>query len=175
MDADILSRIIKNGTRTGQVHVAPGTRLIGIEEKLKKQVTKGKVMMSKSWGKIAAWMGVPLKELKGTVEKYNTACDQGHDDLFGKDRCYLEPLRIPPFYAIQCDPSFLGTIGGIKINQRMEVMNKEGRPVPGLYAAGQDTGGWECDTYNPMLAGMTFGFALNSGRIAGETAAKYIK
>lgn len=174
MDADILSSIIKNGTRTGQLHVAPGTRLINIEKKLKKQVAKGKVTISRSWGKIATWMGVPLKDLKGTVEKYNTACDQGYDGLFGKDRCYLEPIRTPPFYAIQCDPSFLGTIGGIKINHHMEVMNKKSRPIPGLYAAGQDTGGWECDTYNPLLAGMTFGFALNSGRIAGENVTTYV-
>lgn len=174
MDSAILARIIQNGTRTGQVHVAPGTRLVGVEKKLEKQVAKGKTQISDSWDEIAQWMEADPQTLKTTIDRYNTACDKNYDDLFLKNRSYLEPLLKPPFYAIKCFPSFLGTIGGIKINHHMEVINKQGKPVEGLYAAGQDTGGWECDTYNPMLAGMTFGFALNSGRIAGENAAAFV-
>jgi fumarate reductase flavoprotein subunit len=56
----------------------------------------------------------------------------------------------------------------------MEVLNDQDKPIPGLYAAGVDTGGWESDTYCIILAGATFGFAVNSGRIAGENAAKYV-
>ena len=84
------------------------------------------------------------------------------------------PLRKPPYYAMMCHPGFLGTIGGIKINQHMEVVSVQGRPIPGLYAAGVDTGGWESDYYCATLSGTTFGFALNSGRIAAETALKYV-
>ena len=46
--------------------------------------------------------------------------------------------------------------------------------VKGLFAAGVDTGGWSGKTYNPHLSGIALGFTINSGRIAGENAAKYI-
>ena len=52
----------------------------------------------------------------------------------------------------------------------MEVLNSEDNPISGLYAAGVDTGGWEGDNDNVILSGTTFGFAINSGRIAGENA-----
>ena len=47
------------------------------------------------------------------------------------------------------------------------------KPIPGLFAAGNDAGGWESETYCVLLSGSKFGFAINSGRIAGENAAKY--
>lgn len=56
----------------------------------------------------------------------------------------------------------------------MEVLNGEYKPIPGLYAAGLDTGRGEWDTYNGKLAGHTFGFSVNAGRIAGENAAKHV-
>jgi fumarate reductase flavoprotein subunit len=174
LDAKMLSKIIENGTRTGQIHVPPGTRLVGVEKKLEQQADRGNVKISDSWDQIAVWAGVDSQVLNNTIDTYNSFCDRGVDDLFSKDQCYLEPLRRPPYYAIRCHASFLGTIGGIKINAKMEVIDQNDSPIKGLYAAGQDTGGWECDTYNPLLAGMTFGFALNSGRIAGENAADYV-
>ena len=65
------------------------------------------------------------------------------------------------------------TLGGIKINQHMEVLDRQDEPIPGLYAAGDAAGGWEYDSYNTALTGFGFGFAINSGRIAGENAAEY--
>jgi fumarate reductase flavoprotein subunit len=56
----------------------------------------------------------------------------------------------------------------------MEVVDKEDNAIPGLYAAGTDAGGWESDTYNVHLSGTTFGFPLNSGRMAGENAAQFV-
>ena len=57
----------------------------------------------------------------------------------------------------------------------MEVLNKSDIPVPGLFSAGSDAGGWETDTYNLEITGAALGFAVNSGRIAGENAAGYSK
>jgi fumarate reductase flavoprotein subunit len=94
--------------------------------------------------------------------------------MFGKERRFLVPLRTPPYYAVQCHQSFLGTIGGIKINHHMEVINQQDDPIPGLYAGGNDSGGWESDTYGLMLSGFAFGFAVNSGRIAGENAGDFV-
>ncbi len=66
-------------------------------------------------------------------------------------------------------------MGGLKINEQMEVLNQQDDPIPGLYAAGVDTGGWTCDTYCADLPGTAFGYALNSGRIAGESIARFLQ
>ena len=121
------------------------------------------------------WVGCDFNVLKATIDEYNTSCDQGYDHVFAKEPKYLQPLRTPPYYAIKRYLALVTTIGGIKINHHMEVLNQEDNPIPGLYAAGIDTGGWESDTYCVRLAGTTFGFAINSGRIAGENAAKYVE
>ena len=57
----------------------------------------------------------------------------------------------------------------------MEVLDKQDLPIPGLYAAGVDTGGWTGDTYCADLPGTAFGYAVNSGRIAGESVASYLQ
>ena len=70
--------------------------------------------------------------------------------------------------------AFLGTLGGIKINYRMEVQDKEEKPIPGLYAGGLDAGGMYGDSYDVYMSGGTSAFAANSGRIAGRNAREYI-
>lgn len=152
---------------------AQGNKLPGLERELRALVDKGLVKISDSWDAIADWMGTDPGALKTTIEEYNSACDCGHDAIFAKDRSYLLPLRTPPYYAIRCRACFLSTLGGIKINEYMEVLDQQDNPIPGLYAAGVDVGGWESDTYCDRLSGSAFGFAVNSGRIAGENAARY--
>lgn len=128
------------------------------------------VKIADSLEEIAAWIGIDNAVLERTLDEYNNACDKGRDPIFTKDGRYLMPLRTPPYYAIKCGVDYLDTIGGIKINERMEVLDKQGKPIPGLYAAGIDTGGWVGDTYCIRATGTTFAFAINSGRIAGESA-----
>jgi len=143
-------------------------------KELELEAEKGTVKISDSWDEIASWMGVAARVLKGTVEEYNEVCKHGYDPIFGKDRVYLKPLRTPPYYAVRSFPGMLTTMGGLKINEHMEVIDKHDNPIPGLFSGGSDTGGWEPDTYNINLAGSTMGFAINSGRIAGENAARYV-
>jgi fumarate reductase flavoprotein subunit len=70
-----------------------------------------------------------------------------------------------------------GTLGGIKINEKTEVLDKENLVIPGVYAAGYDACGifGNPPDYNFYTPGSPFSFALNSGRIAGENALEYIK
>jgi fumarate reductase flavoprotein subunit len=144
------------------------------DRELQEAAEGGIITISDSLDGIAEWTGADPAILRATIEEYNTGCDSGHDPLMGKDRKFLIPLRTPPYYAIKGFPNLLTTLGGLRINHRMEVLDKNNEPIRGLYAAGNDTGGWETDTYNIHLPGTTFGFAINSGRIAGESAAKYI-
>jgi fumarate reductase flavoprotein subunit len=159
----------------GQI-ISPGTKIADLSEELLNCAKKSGewIKISNSLDDIARWIGAEPDHLKFTVDEYNSFCDQKCDQVFAKDSRYLDPLRKPPYYAIKCYPSFLSTIGGIKINYKMEVLDENNNPIPGLYAAGSDTGGWETDTYNAVLSGTTFGFAINSGRIAGENATRFL-
>jgi NADPH-dependent glutamate synthase beta subunit-like oxidoreductase len=132
------------------------------------------IRIADSWDDIATWIGADAGVLKATINEYNITCEGGYDVAFGKDRRRLVPLKTPPYYAIRLGVDYLDTIGGIKINERMEVLDVRGKPIPGLYAAGIDTGGWVGDTYCIRTTGTTFAFAINSGRIAGENAVKKI-
>jgi fumarate reductase flavoprotein subunit len=134
-----------------------------------------RVKASTSWPDIADWIGADPKVLKGALDRYNSFCDQGYDAEFAKDRRYLLALRTPPYYAIKGELIFLNTLGGLKINEKMEVINRKGDPIPGLYSAGADTGGWEPQTYCDRLSGTALGFSINSGRIAGENAASFVR
>ena len=144
------------------------------DKELQEAANKGILKISGSWDEIAEWIGANLVFLTATIDEYNTCCDSGCDQIFGKDKKYLIPLLTPPYYVIKGFPNLLTTLGGLRIDHRMEVIDWNNDPIRGLYAAGNYTGGWETDTYNIHLPGTTFGFAINSGRIAGENAAKYI-
>ncbi len=173
LDERIKQYFIKEGLIKGYRY-PPLTKMTGLEKRLRIEADKGTVKISNSWADIAGWIGAAPGILKETVKEYNASCDRGCDNLLSKDRKYLLPLRTPPYYALTCYQGFLGTIGGIKINHHMEVLDQRDDPIPGLYAAGSATGGWESDTYCLRLSGSAFGFALNSGRIAGENALNYV-
>jgi len=147
----------------------------GLEKEIRLKEEKGWVKIADSWDDIAQWIGCTPKALKATIDEYNAACDRGHDPIFAKDRSLLVPLRTPPYYALRANSDFLDTIGGIKINERMEVLDKQDNPISGLYAGGVATGGWQADTYCDILSGAASGFAFNSGRIAAENAVKYVR
>jgi fumarate reductase flavoprotein subunit len=152
-----------------------GTKMKDLDNKMKKEESRGTIKKSRSWKEIAKWIGANPDTLKNTITEYNRYCDRGWDNAFYKNRRFLQPLRTPPFYALRCTQAHHGTIGGIKINHHMEVIDTNNEKIPGLYASGNDTGGWVDGTYPHHLTGTALSFALNSARIAGENAADYVK
>ena len=154
-----------------------GTHFIVLRSALGKALQsgqeKGKIKIARSWDEIAGWIGADPETLKATVAQYNSFCSQGYDESFAKERKYLLPLQRAHYYAIKCRAILLDTIGGIRINERMEVLDNKSKPVPGLYAAGVVTSGWESEVYCSDLSASAFGYAINSGRIAGENATHY--
>jgi fumarate reductase flavoprotein subunit len=129
------------------------------------------VKISDDWDGIAAWLGANPKTLKATIEEYNGYCEKGRDELFGKDKKSLVPLRKGPYYAVRFGPLMIDTIGPVIINEHMEVQNKQGESIPGFYAAGVITSGWQGRDYH--LFGSALGLSSTGGRIAGENAANY--
>ena len=167
-------KFIEGGIIKGYNRFPPEAKLTELGNKLELQANKGKVKIANSWKEIAKWIGAIPKVLKTTIEEYNSFCNQKHDEMFFKEKRFLQPLRTPPYYAVKCYQGVYNTIGGIKINHYMEVLDERDFVIPGLYAAGTDTGGWESRTYCLPLSGNAFGFAINSGRMAGENAVKYL-
>jgi len=132
------------------------------------------IFVADSLEELAGKTGINPDGLRETVEEYNKACET-RDELFYKRHEYLRPIKQPKFYAGRMFPGAYGSLGGIKINYKTEVVTKDYEVIPGLYAAGTDACSIYGDTYVFVLPGNTMGFALNSGRMAGENAAEYIK
>ncbi|MEM2868310.1 MAG: FAD-dependent oxidoreductase, partial [Candidatus Bathyarchaeia archaeon] len=133
------------------------------------------VFVANSLEELAEKCGIKKDTFLKTVKEYNATCEKGYDEVFFKNSRYLWPIKKPPFYAGKLVIGGYGSLGGIKINYKCEVLDENWEPIPGLYAAGVDACSIYHDTYVFILPGNTMGFALTSGRIAGENAVNYIK
>jgi fumarate reductase flavoprotein subunit len=182
-DSDTLKMMEKQGLmRSGifgmhTLHgfVSPAIPLPGLAQAVNKRKTdKEHLKISSSWIEIAGLIGADPKVLRETADTYNTDCERGHDTLFVKGQKYLRPLKTPPYYAVRCHASICDAYGGIKINENMGVPDTADKVIPGPYAAGSTTGCWESESYCFHLTGRPVGFAINSGRIAGENAVAYL-
>jgi fumarate reductase flavoprotein subunit len=151
-----------------------GEKIPDLDKLLQLETAKNRVKVADSWQGIADWIGADPSILLSSINEYNANCEKGYDSLFAKDHRYLWPLNVAPFYAIRGYPHFLDTLGGIKVNEKMETLTVENKPVTGLFAAGVTTSGWESESYCSDLNGSAFGYAINSGRIAGESAAEFV-
>lgn len=120
---------------------------------------------------LAEKMGIDVEGLVQQVEEYNAMCDNGHDELFEKNRQFMQAITKPPYYICRQNVGAYGSLGGILINHKTEVMTSDYKVIPGLYAVGTDACNIFGDSYPFILSGNTMGFCLNSGRIAGENAA----
>jgi fumarate reductase flavoprotein subunit len=154
----------------------PSTKLVHFEGQVKNAIDAGNqnVFIADSLKELSGKIGIDSDILQETVSQYNQFCQKGHDDLFAKDPKFLQPVKQPKFYAFRIVSFFLATTGGIKINEKTEVLSKEDEVIPGLYATGNDSVGLYGDTYDLWLPATAFGFAINSGRMAAENALQYI-
>jgi len=175
LDSDLITHLIEDGNEVGVgAYVLTGSKLTELSEELAEDIEKGVIAFkSDTLEGLAEAMGVDQETFVATVINYNRICDQGFDDQFYKPK-YLYGIKTAPFYALKSKNTFVITIGGIKINGKMEVIGKDNLPINGLYAVGVDAGGIYGDTYSANLAGAACGFAFTSGRIAGQSAVEYM-
>ena len=120
---------------------------------------------------LADKMGVPKDRLKKSFDRYNELCEKGVDKDLGKRRELMVPLDKPPYYAFRFGPAVLVVVGGLKINSNMEVLDEKNKPVPGLYAVGNTSGGKFGVDYPMVLPGTSHGTALTLGYVLGELLA----
>ncbi len=152
-------------------------KIDNLDADFKKTIDAGhtNIFVADTLDELAYKTGINIDGLKKTIEGYNEACETGHDELFSKNYKYLRPVKQPKFYCAKYFPGAYGSLGGIKTNYKLEVLTKDFDVIPGLYAAGIDANSIYGDSYVFTLPGNTMGFALNSGRIAGENASEYVK
>ncbi len=157
--------------------VFPFTKVENLDALIREACDKGykDVFVADSLEELAGKTGIDPAGLKRTVAEYNRFCEKGHDDIFNKSYRLLRPVKTPRFYAARLLPGAYGTLGGIKINHKTEVLDRDWKKIPGLYAVGTDSCTIYGDSYVFILPGNTMGFAINSGRIAGENAIEYIR
>ena len=89
---------------------------------------------------LADALGIPADALQATVDTYNQSVG-GAEDPFGRTTGFVEPLETAPFYAIPVYPGIHHCMGGVRINTDNQAMDIMGNTIPGLYAAGEVTGG----------------------------------
>ncbi|VDG18399.1 cytochrome C [Lactobacillus paraplantarum] [Lactiplantibacillus mudanjiangensis] len=106
--------------------------------------------------------------LKATIKKVNRYAKTGKDKDF-HHRAGLVSLAKGPYYIEKAVPSVHHTMGGLVINEKTEVLNKKGKAIPGLYAAGELTGVIQGSN---RLGGNAIADIITFGRIAGKTAGK---
>ena len=132
-------------------------------------IASGTLLQANTLEELASAMDVPAATLAYTVEKWNKDCAEGVDTLHGRTK-QVVPLDAAPYYAYKIAHTNIGSIGGLKINSNAEVLGTQGSPIPHLFAAGTNTGGW-LGPYYPG-SGTCLQGALNWGRIAGTSAAQ---
>lgn len=139
-------------------------------ERLAEHVEAGTLVRGATLAELADTLGLPAKRLTTTAERYNEFNQIGVDEDFFKPAEMLRPVAEGPFYAAHIRPGIICWTGtGIRIDTQARVLDAADRPVPGLYAAGETTGGMFGQCY--AAGGASIGNAVIFGRIAGRGAA----
>lgn len=130
-------------------------------------IKKGYTVEGNSYEELAAAMNVPAKTFRDTMEFWNSCAANKTDPIYGRTS-FAKPLDLAPFYAIKVTAGIHHTMGGLKINDAAQVLDKSGSVIPGLYAAGEVTGGVHGGN---RLGGNAVADFVVFGRIAGNNAA----
>ncbi|HEY3423288.1 MAG TPA: FAD-dependent oxidoreductase [Negativicutes bacterium] len=120
---------------------------------------------------LAQKLEIPVETFKATVERYNKLAKQGEDLDFGKRHECLTTIEQAPFYAGIVPTALLVTLGGLRTNTNMQVLDTENKLIPGLYAAGNVGGDFYANDYPVIVPGLSHGRCVTFGRIAGQQAA----
>lgn len=130
-------------------------------------IKAGRAVKADTLDELAEKIGVPADNLKKTIADYNQSVDTKKDP-FGR-KLFGIKFDKAPYYAGPRIPTVHHTMGGVEINEKAQVINTKGNPIPGLYAAGEVTGGIHGTN---RLGGNALADITVFGRIAGENAAK---
>ena len=119
---------------------------------------------------LAEAIGIPAAELEATLNRYNVQQKAGMDEDYGRSAAQMTAaLEAAPYYAVCVTPAIHHTMGGLSVNTDTQVLKADGTPIPGLYAAGEVTGGLHGAN---RLGGNGVADIVVNGRLAGIAAAQ---
>lgn len=133
----------------------------------------GKVYRANTLEELAELIAVPAAALADTLERYHAALGDGRLaslDVPRSETMKPQPIRTAPFMAIAVIPGITYTMGGIAIDGHAQVLDGDGRTIPGLFAAGATTGGLEGGRNAVYIGGLIK--AGSFGLLAAERAAE---
>ena len=134
-------------------------------------IKSGYTVTGATYEELAKAMGVDEATFTSTMNTWNQAVEAKSDAEFGRTS-FANPLTTAPYYAIKITPAVHHTMGGIVINPKAEVLNEKGEAIPGLFAAGEVTGGVHGAN---RLGGNAVADFVVFGRISGQSAADNAK
>ena len=114
--------------------------------------------------------GDAVQNFVNTMNTWNESVAKGEDAEFGRNNGMDADLSTAPYYAIKIAPGIHHTMGGIKINTNAEVIDTNGNVIPGLFAAGETTGGIHGGN---RVGGNAVCDFIVFGRIAGKSASEF--
>ena len=132
-------------------------------------IKKGYTVTGSTYEELGEAMGVDAAAFAETMEKWNGCVEAKNDPDFGRTS-FANPLNTAPYYAVKVTAGVHHTMGGLKINANTEVLNEKGEVIPGLFAAGEVTGGVHGAN---RLGGNAVADFTVFGRIAGAAASDY--
>jgi fumarate reductase flavoprotein subunit len=141
-------------------------------ENVKQYIEKGFIRSAESLEELAQKIEVPKDAFLATVARYNELAQKGVDEDYGKRAACLTTIEKPTFYASPLGTALLVTLGGLKINEQLQVLDQELNVIPGLYAAGNASGNYYANDYCVNLPGNSHGRAFTFGYLAGKSAVK---
>lgn len=138
---------------------------------VEQMVAAGKMWSAPTVDALAAAAGLPAAALRASVHRYNESVAAGEDLEFAKSASFLEPIATAPFYAAELRPATVCfTAFGLRVDRDGQVLSQNGGPIPGLFAAGECTGGIVGAQY--VGSGNSYANCLAFGRIAGRAATR---
>ncbi len=141
-------------------------------ENVQQYIEKGFIRSAETLEELAQKIEVPQDAFLATVARYNELAQKGVDEDYGKRAACLTTIEKPTFYASPLGTALLVTLGGLKINEQLQVLDQELNVIPGLYAAGNASGNYYANDYCVNLPGNSHGRAFTFGYLAGKSAVK---
>ena len=132
-------------------------------------INRGLMLSGETYEDLAKALEIPAEAFAETMKTWNGYVAEKNDPEFGRTS-FASPLDTAPFYAVKVTAGIHHTMGGLCIDSNTQVLNTEGAVIPGLFAAGEVTGG--VHGANRLGGNAVADFAV-FGRIAGEQAAAY--
>ncbi|MDO4632504.1 MAG: flavocytochrome c [Eubacteriales bacterium] len=138
---------------------------------IEKYVKNGLTVQADTIEGLAEQLEIDPATLASTLETWNQAVADQNDAEFGRTTGMDHDLSTAPYYAIKIAPGIHHTMGGVKINTSAEVINTDGEVIPGLFAAGEVTGGVHGGN---RIGGNAVADIVVFGRIAADSAVAYV-